>query len=159
VHGDPAALARALARDPVVWLPDAEAADDDRWWMTVHGAGLSRTVLASVGAPWASATTTWRSISWEAVRETDAGDRARLLPAFDGEVGVVTASPGASLVLEGRYLPPGGQLGAALDGLALHRVARGTADRLLADIGAALTAQVEPANEPSAAATDDAGRR
>lgn len=137
-------MARVLEGDPTVWLPGANPAENGRWWATVHGAGFSRAVLVAVGAPWTSTTTTWRTISWEASREPDAGERARLLPAFDGEIGLVTASRGASLALEGSYRPPGGSFGAALDGLALHRVARGTADRLLAEIGAALVAGAAP---------------
>ncbi|MFO7777869.1 MAG: hypothetical protein R6V28_05915 [Nitriliruptoraceae bacterium] len=93
-----------------------------------------------VGTPWASTNTLWRSLSWEPLRAEDAGgDRpARHLPAFDGELGLFTAGDRASLAIEGRYRAPGGPLGAVLDGLALHRVARGTANRLMEDVATLL---------------------
>ena len=93
-----------------------------------------------VGAPWSSTNTLWRSLSWQPLRAEDVGDsRAwRHLPTFDGELGLFVAGDRASLAIEGRYRAPGGPFGAVLDGLALHRVARGTANRLMADVATGL---------------------
>lgn len=148
VPGDPAALRDVFRQGPQRWLPDAREVDaaDGRWTMTVTGAGLSRTVSVEVGSPWSSSNTLWRSISWAPSREPVAEEvPPRLLPTFDGELGLITAGDDASLVLEGGYLPPGGAFGAALDGLALHRIARGTVDRLVAEVAARLAEQASVA--------------
>lgn len=100
-----------------------------------------------VGTPWASTNTLWRSLSWEPLRAEDAGgDRpVRHLPVFDGELGLFVAGDRASLAIEGRYRAPGGPVGAVLDGLALHRVAQRTANRLMEDVATRLR---EDAAEP-----------
>ena len=143
--GDPACLRSNLDAGPQEWLPDAQPLEDGRWSVRLHGAGWSQVVAMRIGAPWSSTNTRWRSLSWEPLRAEDAGgDRPlRHLPTFDGEVGLFTSERVASLAIEGRYRAPGGPLGAMLDGLALHRVARSTANRLLADIGVRLRAPAD----------------
>ena len=145
VRGDPAALHRAVSQDPTNWLPDSRAIAEGRWMLPVRGAGMTRMVSARVGAPWSSGSTLWRALAWEPVGQPDDPEhRSRLLPSLDGELGL-HAPPGgtASLVLDARYRPPGGQLGAALDTFALHRVAQNTVDRLLADIATNLAADAD----------------
>lgn len=53
------------------------------------------------------------------------------LPTFSGELGSRRSGRTSELVLHGSYLPPGGRLGAAIDGAALSRVARATSERFL----------------------------
>jgi hypothetical protein len=140
LDGPSDALVTTFSTDPHAWLPDAERRLDGGWRMTVHGASWSREVHATVGAPWTVTRTTWRSLSWEPV--TVAGDATtvnRMLPPLDGELGIhVDESGRATLILDARYLPPGGLFGAAADAVALHRLARRTGQRLLQDIGAGL---------------------
>ena len=137
--GDPAVLRAQLRQEPPTWLPDASRLDDGRWLTTVHGAGLSQTVAMRIGAPWSSTTTLWRTVTWDPLRTPDPAEHSRRpLPSFDGELGLFVSGAVASLVLEGRYHPPGGHLGAVLDGLALHRVAKATLDRLMMDIAGVL---------------------
>jgi hypothetical protein len=139
--GDPAELARLMSDDPGSWLPDARRVGHDRWTFTVNAGRFARTVEARLGQPWWSQSTLWFALSWEPRSSADEpGKVSRLLPSFDGEVGLHTGGSSASLVLDARYRPPGGHLGAALDSVALHRIARGTAERLLADIAARLVA-------------------
>ncbi|GAC1430513.1 MAG: hypothetical protein NVSMB5_24770 [Candidatus Velthaea sp.] len=57
-----------------------------------------------------------------------------LLPDFTGTLRMRIAMPGTRFVLDGRYVPPGGALGAVFDRLIGSRIASATADALLAGI-------------------------
>lgn len=151
VPGDATALRRAFVGDPGRWLPEARHTGPDRWAMTVRAGQLARTVEARVGEPWRAGGTQWRSLGWEPAAD-DGTDR--LLPSLDGELGLHVLEGVATAVLDARYHPPGGPVGAALDGVALHRVARSTAQRLLADVAAGLTAESLLALEPVVADED-----
>lgn len=140
VSGDPPALRRAFVADPGRWLPEARPVGPDRWAFTVHAGQLSQRVEARVGSAWRVGGSQWRSLSWDPASEQPA-TLERLLPSLDGELGLHVLDGLVTLVLDARYRPPGGALGATLDDLALHRVARGTAERLLAAIAARLTAE------------------
>jgi hypothetical protein len=123
------------------WLPDAEPLGDGRWRTTLHGGGFRRTVAARIGDAWTAGSTRWRAISWDpATPEGTAPSRLVewLLPTFDGELGLHDRGDVASLVVDGRYQPPGGSLGSAVDELALHRVARRTLEGLAAQIATEL---------------------
>jgi hypothetical protein len=149
--GDADALHRALGQDPGQWLPDNRHLGEGRWTMELHGARMTRTVVAMVGRAWWAGTTQWRALSWEPLGDPEDPERvAKLLPSLDGELGLHTSGDTVSLVLDARYRPPGGPLGAALDAIGLHRVARTTVDRLLADIGERLVA-IADAEEPRSA--------
>jgi hypothetical protein len=142
VAGHPDGLRAAFVADPGRWLPDARCTGSDRWTMTVRAGQLSRTVTARVSAPWRAGQTHWRSLSWDPTGEdVEPIPVERFLPTLDGELGLHLAPAGASLMLDSRYRPPGGAVGAALDSVALHRVARATLDRLLADVATRLGAQ------------------
>lgn len=144
LRGDIDALARSFAADPGSWLPDARR-DGDGWRLTVHAGALSRTVVATVGAPWGRGASHWRSLSWDPVH--DDGDRerfSRILPSLDGELVLHLANGRATLAFEARYQPPGGPLGAAADAVALHRVARATGERFLADVARGLADAAAP---------------
>ncbi|MTV25462.1 hypothetical protein FTX61_08580 [Nitriliruptoraceae bacterium ZYF776] len=138
VAGATDALREVFADDPSTWLPNARRAGGPLWQVRLRGAGVERDVRLEIGSPWRSGATAWRSISWDPAGD-DGATVDRLLPSFDGELGLHDASGHATLLLDGRYDPPGGGLGSALDALGLQRVARGTVERLLAEIGAQLS--------------------
>ena len=144
--GDPLALAAAFEGDPEIWLqePRRDGATE-RWLVTLHAGALHHTVRLRIGDPWRSGPVRWRSLSWDPVGA--AGDTTptnRLLPSFDGELGLHAGGRGqVPLVLDGRYQPPGGRLGAAVDMIALHRLARSTATSLVADTATKLSARAE----------------
>ena len=143
VAGHPAALLHAFEGDPARWLPSARRDGPDTYIILVRAGTLTRTVTATIGSPWRAGSARWRSLSWDPSGE-DASPAPveRLLPSFDGEIGVHVASPErVTLVLDGRYLPPGGAVGTAADVVALGRIARQTVHRLAADVAARLTAE------------------
>jgi hypothetical protein len=116
--GDAGALHRALSQDPGQWLPDSRHLGEDRWTMDLHGVGMTRTVATTVGRAWWAGTTQWRALSWEPLGDPDDPEKvAKLLPSLDGELGLHTSGDSVSLVLDARYRPPGGALGAALDAI------------------------------------------
>lgn len=58
----------------------------------------------------------------------------RFLPNFRGTLRMRISMPGTMLVLDGRYVPPGGVLGTLFDRLVGRRIATASADSLLAAI-------------------------
>ncbi len=153
VPGDGSAAVDRFLEDPGSWLPEARHAGQDRWLVPVAGGPLRRTVEVTVGDPWQVDHTWWRRWSWRPV--PDVGDVValdRLLPVLDGELGVtVTGGGQVTVVFDGRYVPPGGPLGEAIDVVALGRVARRTIDRVLADVAVNLAAPAASAEASSAA--------
>jgi hypothetical protein len=148
--GDAQALTDTFVGPARAWLPGTEDVEDGRWELVVHAGRFTRRVRASVGAPWGSGLTRWRSVSWEPL-PTEGSPTAvdRLLPTLDGELGLhVDADGRPTLVMEARYRPPGGAVGAAVDAVALHRVARTTVARFVADVAERLLAVAE-ASMPS----------
>jgi hypothetical protein len=143
VPGDPTALAAAFGGDPLRWLPQARREGAGRFSMAVRAGAMSRPVRVKLGQPWRAGSTQWRSLSWDPVGEV--GEPApieRFLPSFDGELGVHLQRAGqVTLILDGRYRPPGGTLGVAADAALLHRVARSTIDRFLEDVAARMAAE------------------
>lgn len=141
VPGEPDALLAAFAEDPEKWLPEARRTGPHRWQLPLRAGSFSRLVELSLGDPWRSGATSWRTCTWQpSEHDDDTLPVSKLLPAFDGEIGLHIAADGATLLLDGRYQPPGSVLGEALDALGLHNVARATADRLVADVSARLSA-------------------
>ncbi len=136
VVGDTRALRGAFESEPL-WLPDGRPASEDGWLVGLSWGRIRRSVVTRVGTPWSASDAVWRSLSWDPT--TASTDRAarpmdRLLPAFDGEIGLHLRPEAPSLMIDGRYQPPGGELGAAIDELAFHRVARRTLQTLLAAV-------------------------
>jgi hypothetical protein len=133
----------AFRADPGDWLPlPARRRGLGQWTVTLHGPVLSRTVACRLGNPWVVRDGVWRSLAWhpEPERE-DAVPFERLLPSFRGEVGVETAADDHVLVhVRGRYRPPGGLVGAAVDS-GLRRVANQTAQRFVDEIAARLVTE------------------
>jgi hypothetical protein len=155
LEGPAVALSAAFATDPGEWLPDATPDADGTWMLSVHAGSLTRRVRATIGQPWHVTRTSWRSVSWEPISVTeDQTSVSRMLPLLDGELGIhVDESGRATLVLDARYLPPGGLLGAAADAVALHRLARQTGQRFLEDVGVGLSDIVSERSAPQHAGT------
>lgn len=141
LEGSAGALTAAFAAEPSEWIPDARRDPSGGVVFAVHAGSLARKVRATIGQPWHVTRTSWRSVSWEPVTVTEEQTSInRMLPALDGELGIhIDESGRATLVLDARYLPPGGFLGAAVDAVALHRLARQTGQRFLEDVGVGLS--------------------
>ena len=150
LEGSAGALTAAFATDPTDWIPDAKVDATGGLLFAVHAGSLARRVRATIGDPWHVTRTSWRSVSWEPVSVSDDQTSInRLLPALDGELGIhVDGSGRATLVLDARYLPPGGFIGAAIDAVALHRLARQTGQRFLEDVGVGLSRIVSQRHAP-----------
>ena len=156
LEGPAGALTVAFENDPAEWLPSSAEmtrpadAGEGTWLIAVHAGSLARRVRATIGRPWHVTRTSWRSVSWEPATLSD--DRTsvnRMLPPLDGELGIHVDERGrVTLVLDARYLPPGGLLGAAVDAVALHRLARQTGQRFLQDVGAGLHRVVSEGTAP-----------
>ena len=142
VPGDPTQLARAFADDPGRWLPGARQRGPQVWTVTLRAGSWSRDVELHLGTPWRVGSSQWRSMTWQPVSgDGEPGAVDRLLPSLEGELGLHVLDGLATLVIDGRYRPPGGPVGTALDGVALQRVGRTTVERLLADLAARLSAE------------------
>ena len=75
--------------------------------------------------------------SWEATQRT------ALFPRMDASLSVYPLSPEETqLDLDGRYQPPLGSLGNALDATAGHRVAEATVQRLVRDVRAQMMSEL-----------------
>jgi len=155
LEGDAQRLAAAFAEDPSGWLPEGRPDAEGGWVLSVHAGSMSREVRARLGHPWSVTRTTWRSLTWEPIAgSADSASVSRVLPPLDGELGLhVDESGRATLILDARYLPPGGILGAAADAVALHRFARQTGQRLLQDVGVGLSRLASERDTPHHART------
>jgi hypothetical protein len=143
VVGDVDGLVAAFEGDPRPWLHDAKRDGPDHWIVQVRAGALTRQVRAYIGAPWRAGPTRWRTLSWDPVSgDRDVASLDRFLPSLDGELGLhVEPHGGATLLFDARYQPPGGALGAAVDAVALHRVAKHTVERFVEGLAAALVAE------------------
>jgi hypothetical protein len=133
LDGDVTSTVARFTTDPSRWLPHARHVGPDRWAAPVAGLGIDRPVEIAVGSPWCLGSTWWRTFSWRPLPSpNDPVPVDRLLPVLDAELGlVVQGSRQLTLVLDGRYQPPGGAVGAAIDAVALGRVARRTVEATL----------------------------
>ncbi|MEX0592365.1 MAG: hypothetical protein WD358_07565 [Nitriliruptoraceae bacterium] len=169
VAGSPQHVEHAFLMEPRRWVPSAgsqgsEAQLDDGLQVVVRAGALSRHVRLGMGKPWRNGSTIWRSLQWDPV----AGDGAattidRWLPSLDGELGLNRRRPSdqLTLVLDARYLPPGGSLGSAIDTAVLGRLAQTTVERFLVNIAARLTAEsmlVNPSDLGEASTTPSTSR-
>lgn len=135
LEGDPGAAVAAFRGDPQRWLPDPRPLAADRWQIDVGPAAWSHPVTVTLGAPWQAGRTWWRTFCWEPSGPDVPGGVARLLPQLDAELGLTVRPSGhATLLVDGRYDPPGGWFGDAADAVALGRVATATVDRLLREL-------------------------
>lgn len=143
VVGDPATLTRAFEGDPARWLPASRRTGPDEYIVALRAGSMTQQVVATIGSPWRSGATRWRSLSWEPTG-LDRTPRTvdRLLPSLFGELGLnIEAYDRATLIFDGRYEPPGGALGTAVDVVAMNRVADVTIQRLVGGITARLSAE------------------
>lgn len=158
VQGDPSATLAAFRDEPIRWLP-AGRLGERGLTSTVRAGGMSRNVLVRVGDPWVVGATHWRSLRWDPLGDDEGPGRTdRLLPAFDGELGLHVLEQGSppgptkpgriTLILDGRYVPPGGSVGAAIDGVAMGRVAQRSLERFLEDLAANLQERADLAMQP-----------
>ena len=126
VQGEFAHLAEALLEGPANWMPgmfDSPTAEI----VELHAVGApgrwSRAVRVELGEPSRHGGTVLVPIRWHAV------DGEALFPVFDGRLRLRRrATGGARVFLEGRYEPPGGIAGQALDALVMRDVAQSTVD-------------------------------
>lgn len=139
------AATAAFATSPQGWLPGQPRRNGLTWQAEVRLGRLRRPVHAVVGELWTDGPDRWRSLSWTPLAaDTHPPSRDPRLPAFSGVLGLrVTGAGPATLLLQGRYDPPGGSVGSALDTLLLRHLAQRTAEDLLADIRSRLTAGAE----------------
>lgn len=144
VIGDADRLVQEFLRDPGEWLPDARREGPQQWKLPVFAGALSRVVSVHVGTAWQSGATTWRTLAWDPEPDdSDAFTIDRFLPSLDAEIGLARPNDAVkTLIVDGRYAPPGGPFGQALDAVAMHRVARATVERFAADIAARLNENV-----------------
>ena len=152
VAGDPDALVTSFLGDPQRWLPSARRDGPDTYVFMATARAFARPVRATIGDPWRRGETCWRSITWDPVdAEGNAGTVDRFLPSLDGELGLhVTGAGQVTLVLDARYRPPGGAVGAAADAIALGRVARGTIEHVVGEMAVRLGAEamLQPTGAP-----------
>jgi hypothetical protein len=146
-----------LTAAPGAWLPEgSRPAGPGAWNVPLRLGGLTRTVRCEVGDPVRVGRAVWRSMTWTPVSERgDSVPAERLLPAFDGEIGLhVTNAGETTIVLNGAYSVPLGAFGEAIDAMVLNRAARSTATRFLADLA---RAAIERSPQPVAVGGDDGG--
>ncbi len=160
VIGDPDRLLQAFLRDPAEWLPEARREGPQQWTLPVYAGAFSRQVTVHLGAPWKSGVTTWRTLTWDPeLDDADGLTIDRFLPSLDAEIGLARPNDAVTtLIVDGRYAPPGGALGQALDVVAMHRVARGTVERFAADTAAGLATCAGRAAPVSATTQGRSGR-
>jgi hypothetical protein len=138
------------------WLTEASAAAYDgavTGLLRVGPAGLAAAKLVRVSLldPVYRDEVMTVGLRWEAT-----GPAGSLFPVLDANIsilpgrdeGTAAGNQTARLALTGSYRPPLGRLGAALDQVALHRVATATIRALLQDVAAALTGSA-PAGNPT----------
>ena len=143
---DPAGVAAALATSPERWLP-AEAHRLGSEWTAVVGLGrLHVPVALAVGASSTHDGRLHRPLRWTPVPRGPApGLRAAALPDFDGQLLATADEDGvATLLLTGRYQPPGQALGSVIDRLLLHKVAEQSVEELQDGIAVRIATLARP---------------
>jgi hypothetical protein len=106
---DPALATATFTGDAERWLPGARHVGPDRFTIEVGTDAIERPVTVTIGMPWHVGSTWWRSCSWEPIAlGGEATPVARLLPSLDAELGLAVRDGRATLLLDGRYDPPGG---------------------------------------------------
>jgi hypothetical protein len=136
---DPAAVFRAATRAAAERARSVAA----QLRVSIAGVDLAADIAVSVGEITDEATgpaggpTTRIPIYWEAA------DHPRLFPLMDAVLSLypLTATE-TQLDLQGRYEPPLGLVGAAVDALVLHRLAEASVHRFTADVAAYLRDQL-----------------
>ncbi len=135
--GSAAQAYRRFAGPADDWLADDARRRINAWQAEVRLGRLRQPVIATVGEVVAKGDVRWRSLQWTPVTITD-GHRLtddRRFPSFVGRIGLRRGNGRRpSLIMEGVYDPPGGEVGTALDALVLHKVAEISGLQMLGDI-------------------------
>ena len=141
----------ALLRDPDSWVPGfAQAAEE-------HGEALlaevgfggeslrvERTVAIELAQPIRVSSKMLLPLRWTAAK------RATLFPALDADIEVAAIGPGRTqLSMSGRYDPPLGAVGRAIDRALLHRIAEATVKDFLDRVAGRLGQGAGETSEPS----------
>jgi hypothetical protein len=141
---------RLLVRDPESWLPGlVEETDEEgvhRLARVGFGRGLHirKLVEVSVDTPLRVPSRTVLPIRWTT------GAEHSLLPSMDGDIELAPFGPGVShLAMSGRYTPPYGSLGQAIDRAMLHRVAEATVRDFVGRVANALRVEAAKHRHPS----------
>jgi hypothetical protein len=140
-----------LVRDPTAWLPGL-VEETDRQGATLlsrvgfgRGLHIRRLVEVTVGEPLRVPGRTVLPIRWTT------GAEHSLLPAMEGDIELAPFGPGEThLAMSGRYTPPFGALGEAMDRALLNRVAEATVRDFVRRVGAAILAEASKRLHPSA---------
>ena len=134
----------AVAADPSWWLPQPlEVLRPGCWRVYLWAWELGALVECVVGDPWRNASGVGRRLRWDPALGGATGPFARAVPRFEGALRATTHEDGtAELILDGRYDPPAGLLGAALDVMLLRLVARRTGDHFLTAVATRLDGAV-----------------
>lgn len=131
---------QVLCESPASWIPGLadEANERGEYLLAEIGLGdrarLTRRVVVEIGEPMRFPSRTLIPLRWRPA------SGAGLLPALDAdlEVAALTADS-TQLSMSGRYTPPLGAVGSAIDRAFLHRVAEATVKDFLDRAGSMLT--------------------
>jgi hypothetical protein len=147
-----AEVRRALLVDPVLTFRDATRIASARarslaaeLSATIAGIDVSAEIVCTVGKAIDDEAAPYRTprmrlpVSWEAAR------RPRLFPLMNAELSIypLTATE-TQIDFLGRYEPPLGGVGAALDAIAGHRIAEACVHRFVRDVAHHLRAELAP---------------
>lgn len=119
--------------------------------MRAGAGGVTKKLAVLSLAPYQRGETTVVPIRWEAT-----GPLGDLFPTLDANIEIDPEGAGTRLTLVGSYQPPLGRLGARLDQLLLHQVARATARSFLTRLEGVVSV---PAPEQASTGTDQDGER
>jgi len=141
---------RALRATPGHWLPAlaVDAASRGEGLLAEVGIGppgrrVGLPVTVRLGDPIRFPSKTLLPMTWEPVKE---GSR---FPTLDADIEVGPLGPERTqLSINGRYQPPLGRLGRAVDRVLLHRVAEATVKDFLDRVAKAVQARTEPTEPP-----------
>jgi hypothetical protein len=120
-------LEAALLAHPADWLPTVLRDAEDRGQRLLAEVGfevdtrrVDKEVEIQVAAPYRSETKTVLPITWRATGPE------RLFPQLDADLEIARMGARTQVSLSGRYRPPLGVVGRAIDRTLLHRVAEAT---------------------------------
>lgn len=137
----------ALVAAPAGWLSALAGEADQRGGCLLAEVGvgplgphLGRRVAVSVGPPLRYPSKTLLPFTWRPASGTG------LLPDLDGDIELgALGDDRTQIAISGRYRPPLGSLGRAVDRVLLHRVAEATVKDFLDRVAAALAHPPQPA--------------
>lgn len=135
-------LEGVLREGPAGWLPEFGAEDGRltsvlRWQQ--GGGWIDRRIDVHVGPVQRFAYGVTVRVEWKAARHPG------LYPEFEGHLRLERRDARRSVLrLDGRYAPPAGQIGAAVDRVVMHRVAETSVEDFFKRVAAGLMAAASP---------------